>query len=71
MNNPWNLPQREADVLTCIAGGAWTTKDAGEKMGLSPKTVELYVSRAMSAMNAGNRLHAVVLWDRANREAAS
>lgn len=69
--NPWNLTQRQVDVLELACSGL-TSKEIGYRLQLSPKTVDTHFDRAMDRMpEARTRWHAVLLWDRANREEAA
>jgi DNA-binding CsgD family transcriptional regulator len=68
VNNPWNLPKRMAEVLDTLAKqGAGSSKVTARLMGLSHRTVEVYVLRARAQMGVGTRMAAVLEWDRANR----
>jgi DNA-binding NarL/FixJ family response regulator len=68
--NLWKLSSREQDVLRELATDAHNAKAVAAKLGISTRTVEHHVSGAIKRMGAANQLHAVLLWDRANREAA-
>lgn len=71
MTNPWKLRPREQDVLReFTSDDAHTAKEVARKLGISHKTVEHHVASAIARMGAANQLHAVLMWDRANREAA-
>lgn len=65
MTNPWNLTEREEDVLRVMVmqtrGG---DKAIGKKLGLSSKTVATYVARACEKMEVAGRLQAAIKWDR-------
>ncbi len=45
------LTPRECDVLDLIANGA-SNKEAGRKLGISPRTVEVHRARIMDKMHA-------------------
>jgi FixJ family two-component response regulator len=61
--NPWHLTEREAQSLDAIVlTGA--SKLAAQHMGLSPRTVELYLDRAKKKMKTGHMVTAAVAWDR-------
>lgn len=47
------LTAREHDVLVQIAGGA-SNKEAGRKLGISPRTVEVHRARIMEKLGAKN-----------------
>jgi DNA-binding NarL/FixJ family response regulator len=53
--DPWHsLSDRERDVLLLVARGH-TSADIGEKLGLSPKTVDTYRSRGMEKLGLRTR----------------
>jgi two-component system response regulator NreC len=53
--NPWELlSERERDVLLLVARGH-TSAQIGEKLGLSPKTVETYRARGMEKLGLRTR----------------
>jgi two-component system response regulator NreC len=53
--NPWELlSERERDVLLLVARGH-TSAQIGEKLGLSPKTVETYRGRGMEKLGLRTR----------------
>lgn len=66
----WHLTERQCDVLKIAATGA-LSREIGEKLGVSPKTVDVHFDRLMLRMGARNRLEAVLWWDRANRAEAA
>ncbi|MFD1944756.1 response regulator transcription factor [Paradevosia shaoguanensis] len=49
----FNLTNREREVLDLIAAGQ-TNKEAGRRLGISPKTVEVHRSRVMEKLGAKN-----------------
>jgi len=51
---------READVLRLVADGL-TNKEIGERLFLSPRTVEKHVERLLAKTGAGNRAQLVAL----------
>ena len=51
---------READVLRLVADGL-TNKEIGERLFLSPRTVEKHVERLLAKTGAGNRTQLVAL----------
>jgi DNA-binding NarL/FixJ family response regulator len=57
------LSVREREVLALVAQGE-TSKEIGRLLDLHFKTVDLYADRAVTKLNAKNRTHAAVLWDR-------
>jgi FixJ family two-component response regulator len=48
-----NLTPRERDVLREITSGA-TNKEAGRKLGISPRTIEVHRARIMEKLGARN-----------------
>jgi FixJ family two-component response regulator len=48
-----NLTPRERDVLQEITEGA-TNKEAGRRLGISPRTIEVHRSRIMEKLGARN-----------------
>jgi len=70
VNNPWNLPERQAEILTRLTQGAGTAKQVARELGISFKTVEVHVLKAKKAMGAPTLLQAVLMWDRAQRPEA-
>lgn len=53
-----NLSEREREVLKLLALG-YTAAQIGEKLALSPKTVETYRTRIMEKLNLSSRPHLV------------
>jgi two-component system, LuxR family, response regulator FixJ len=47
------LTQREREVLTQIAGGA-SNKEAGRRLGISPRTIEVHRASIMIKLGAKN-----------------
>lgn len=71
MNNPWNLTPRQFEVLKTMATtGKGSAKETARILGGTDRTVEVHVAAAMKKMGAATRLHAVLIWDRANRRVA-
>lgn len=62
MSNPWNLPPREAEVMTRMADRG-AEKVVAAELGISPYTVKELVARAKKRIGAKTRLCAVVEWD--------
>jgi FixJ family two-component response regulator len=62
-NNPWDLPPQQCNALDSVIATA-CEKRAAAVMGLSPKTVSVYLCRAREKMQARTRLHALLMWDR-------
>jgi DNA-binding CsgD family transcriptional regulator len=54
------LAEREREVLALVAMGE-RTAGIGHLLGISPATVETYVRRCMTKLDARSRTHAVVL----------
>lgn len=61
--NPWGLTDRECDCLQAV-GRCGTSKYAARDLGLSPRTVEVYLARAREKMNVIHTTIAVLKWDR-------
>jgi FixJ family two-component response regulator len=66
------LTRRERDVLTLIVGGA-SSKEAGRKLGISPRTIEFHRARIIEKVGAKNTadLIRIVMSRRAAVETAS
>ncbi len=64
MTNPWKLPARQAEIMTLIASDGLTSKEIGRHLGVSYKTIEVQIYRAIDKMEARSRIQAAVLWDR-------
>ena len=65
MTNPWNLPPRQVEVMQLLTtGAAGCNKTVARFMGISDRTVEAHVLRAMAKMKAPNRVQAALEWDR-------
>ena len=47
------LTEREREVLDLVAAGR-TSKEIGEQLGISPRTVEVYRARLMDKLQAGS-----------------
>ena len=47
------LTQREREVLAEITGGA-SNKEAGRRLGISPRTIEVHRARIMDKLGAKN-----------------
>lgn len=56
-------PQQEA-VLELASLGL-TNKQIAHELNLSPRTVEIHTEKAVERLEARNRVHAVVKWERA------
>lgn len=52
------LPPRQEDVLRLASTGL-TNKEIALRLGISPATVKIHVSRAITALGAANRIDAV------------
>lgn len=61
--NPWNLTNREQTVLLEISR-VGSSKLAAKEMGISFRTVEIYLRRAREKMRTHHTVLAVLMWDR-------
>jgi FixJ family two-component response regulator len=61
--NPWKLSAREETVLTTLSK-VGTAKLAAKEIGISFRTVEIYLRRARDKMQTQSTLIAVLMWDR-------
>jgi DNA-binding CsgD family transcriptional regulator len=61
-----SLTPREQSILDALCELGQTDLVA-RKLGLSPRTVGIYISRAMAANKYPNRLMLALAWDRENR----
>lgn len=68
MTDPWNLGEREAQILSLVRDGG-SNKEAARSLGLSIRTIETYLLRAYSKMKVANRVQAAVAYDRWSRKA--
>lgn len=67
MNNPWSLPPRLIEVVQLVAEGHGN-REIALHLGISENTVKVHMVRLTERMQANNRTHAAVMWDRLNRE---
>jgi len=66
---PFNLTAREQEVMRLICSeGQGSSKVVARLLGISNKTVEIHVANAIEKLGARTRLHAALIWDRAQRE---
>ena len=61
---------REREVVGLMANGQ-TNKEIGRTLGISPRTVEIHRTNALSKLAARHSSEAVRLWLEAGGEAAS
>lgn len=61
--NPWRLPPREAEVMTCLANTG-SQKATAHQLGLGYGTVKELAGRARKRIGAKTSMSAVVTWDR-------
>lgn len=62
-----DLTEREVEVLNAFCRSGFTAKTVGLALGISHRTVEVHMSRAIAKIGAENQLHALLMWDRATR----
>lgn len=55
------LTPRERDVITLVAEG-FADKEIGEKLSLSPRTIQTHMKSVILKYNARNRTNAVALY---------
>ena len=58
------LTRREMDVLQAVAEGL-STKEAARKLGIRPRTVEMFASIVRRKLNARSRAHMITVGFRA------
>jgi DNA-binding CsgD family transcriptional regulator len=63
MSNPWKLPPREAQVMSCMADKG-SQKVVAAELGIAQNTVQELVYRAKQRIGARTSMAAVVAWDR-------
>lgn len=65
------LTRRERDVLVQVAHGA-SNKEAGRRLGISPRTIEVHRARIMDKLGARNAAHliTIVLSDAPSRQSS-
>ncbi len=68
-HNPWNLSDREAEVLAALVKHG-SSKVVAKEFGLSHRTIEHHVSAAKFRMGVEHRTQAIIAWDRYKRGAA-
>lgn len=61
------LTPREREVLT-LAGGGQSYKEIARQLGISPRTVETHVARAIATLGARNKTEAALLLEKASVE---
>lgn len=64
------LTDRQEEIFGFLADGL-TSKEVAKLLGISFRTVEVHILRAQERFGVHSRLQAVILWDRARREAPS
>jgi DNA-binding CsgD family transcriptional regulator len=53
------LPRRQAEALGLTFLGL-NSKETAKKMGISPRTVEMFINNAMNKLGAANRVHLAI-----------
>lgn len=69
MNNPWGLSESQALAMQAYIENG-TEKGAAYALNKNFRTVSTHIGRAMERMDARNRLHAALTWDRWERAGA-
>ena len=69
VDNPWGLSPSECAVMKALSSGL-TIIQAGERLGIVGKTVELHLKNAKARMGQTSRVLAILEWDRFMRGAA-
>ena len=67
--HPFGLSDSQADMLNRLCAGEGN-KDIARALGMTVAGVEAALNRAREKIEAKNRTHMAVLWDRVNRKAA-
>lgn len=67
MTNPWMLSPREAETMDVLISTG-SNKVAARQMGISHRTVELYLCCVLRKMGVKSRVVAAVQWDRFTRQ---
>jgi DNA-binding CsgD family transcriptional regulator len=57
------LTKRERAVMLLVCGG-FSSEEIGRKLGISCETVNFHIKHAIGKLQARNRTHAAVLFDR-------
>lgn len=68
LENPWDLTQRECQVMGAVCEYG-STKKTAEALDLSPKTIECYWANVRKKMGVKHILLASLAWDRFARGA--
>jgi DNA-binding CsgD family transcriptional regulator len=63
MSNPWNLPPREAEVMSRMAD-IGSQKAVAAQLGIAQNTVQELIYRAKRRIGTQTSMAAVVTWDR-------
>lgn len=61
--NPWKLSRREAECIAMVIAEG-RAQQAADKVGISVRTIEKFLTRVRVKMNVLSTLQAAVLWDR-------
>lgn len=68
MANPWNLGERENDMVARLTATG-CNKEIARALNVSVRTVDKHLVRAYSKMKVSNRVQAAVAYDRWTRQA--
>ena len=67
MNNPWNLTERQVEVLDALVEEGEHSAGIAAHLGISSKAVDTHLTRSYEAMGARSRVDAALMWDRWKR----
>lgn len=63
MTNPWELSERQEQVVRTLTSGD-CRKDVADKLGMAYKTLDTHLHLARAKMGAKSKTHAVLMFDR-------
>lgn len=68
MSNPWNLTERQEQILSALVNNGGVSKRAADVVGGSVKNVLDTLYRARKTMQAKTPFEALLEWDRWERK---